>query len=171
MHEHVCSARADDPSQPQPQRLMRAFHRVLHSNRQLMLRRLGDHGSHPGQAMCLRELSRNDGITQRDLAELLDVARPTVTVMLQKMEKAGLIERRADATDQRFTRIFLTEEGRRLHAEMHRMFEEISAEVIGSMAEEDVAELVRLLDLVNDNIQAALANRGPATEPALPVEE
>ena len=49
--------------------------------------------------MRLRFLSVNDGITQRDLAEALHVARPTVTKMLNAMEKAGLVRRRPDAAD------------------------------------------------------------------------
>ena len=42
----------------------------------LMMQALADHGIHPGQAMCLRLLIANDGITQRDLARALHVAPP-----------------------------------------------------------------------------------------------
>jgi len=169
--DHVTSHPPNDQARPLPQRVFAAFHQVMHSNRQLMSRKLGEHGAHPGQAFCLRELARNDGITQRDLAEQLKVTRPTVTVMLQKMEKSGLIERRSDERDQRYTRIYLTEAGATLHREMRRMLDEMVAEVIGPLSEKDQAELVRLLDALNDNIVAALGESAHAHSPLEPLTE
>jgi len=146
----------DLASRPLPYQVFGAFHQLMHASRQLMARRLSERGAHPGQTFCLRELAREDGIAQRDLAERLNVARPTVTVMLQKMERAGLIERRSDEQDQRFVRIYLTEQGRALNDEMRRQLDEMIADVIAPLAEEDQRELVRLLGALNDNIREAL---------------
>ena len=93
-------------------RVFRAFMRTLRLHRQLMSRTMAEHGAHPGQAMCLHLLASNDGITQRDLAEALHLARPTVSKMLRGMEKAGLVGRQPDAADQRLTRVYLTPAGR-----------------------------------------------------------
>ena len=146
----------DLSSRPLPYQVFGAFHQLIHSNRQLMVRRLTEHGAHPGQTFCLRELARDDGITQSELAERLKVARPTVTVMLQKMQKAGLIERRSDEQDQRYTRIYLTDAGRALHDEMHRQVDEMISDVFSPLSEKDQAELLRLLNALNDNIALAL---------------
>ena len=98
--------------------VFRAFMSVLHQHRRLMMRALADRGIHPGQALCLRLLVANDGIAQRDLADAMHVARPTVTKMLHSMEKAKLVRRRPDADDQRLTRVYLTAAGRAEEKEM-----------------------------------------------------
>lgn len=133
-----------------------AFMRAMHAHRQLMSRKMSAHGIPPAQMFCLREVAHNPGITQRDLAEKLNVSRPTLTVMLHKMEKAGLVERRADEHDQRFTRIGLASEGAGVHDEMHSVVTEVVAEMVGPLSELDRLELARLLGLLGDNMTAAL---------------
>jgi len=139
-----------------PWRVFSQFYRAMQGHRQLMSHLLAERGIHPAQAICMRELAHNDGVTQRDLAEILSVSRPTVTVMLQKMERAGLVERHVDETDQRFTRIHLTEAGWREHEEMHRLLDRFVAETIGPLTEDDQRGFERLLALLNDNMAAAL---------------
>lgn len=138
-----------------------AFNRATHSHRQLMMRKVAEHHVHQAQMFCIKALSAHDGITQRDLAELLNVSRPTVTVMLQKMQKAGLVERRVDEKDQRYTRIFLTQEGWAIHEQMHDILEEIVAVGIGPMTEKDQRDLARLLGILGDNIQDAIEAMPP----------
>jgi DNA-binding MarR family transcriptional regulator len=134
----------------------RAYVSTLHAYRRLMARSIATHEVSPAQSMALKEIGHNDGITQRDLAERLRISRPTLTVMLQKMEKAALVERLADVSDQRFTHLHLTAEGRALHERMHGVMGKMVSEVIGPLSETDRAELTRLLGLVHDNINTAL---------------
>ncbi|MBS5123711.1 MAG: MarR family transcriptional regulator [Blautia sp.] len=68
-------------------------------------------GIHPGQIPILLLLAKRVEMSQREIAEELCVKPPTVNVMVQRMEKAGLIGRRHDEKDQRITRIFLTDQG------------------------------------------------------------
>jgi len=56
--------------------VFRAFLAALRLHRQLMVKTLAGHGTHPGQAVCLRLLATHDGITQRDLATALHLSRP-----------------------------------------------------------------------------------------------
>lgn len=139
----------------QAQRAWFAFHRAMLGHRQLMIQKLAEEGIPPGQAMMLRELAHNDGIAQRDLAERMHVARPTVTVMLQKMERAGLVERRPDEDDQRVTRVHVTEAGRALQLTMRSSFAVIVEAAMGSLTEAEQAELERLLGILGDNFAAA----------------
>ena len=138
-----------------------AFSRAMHAHRQLMMRKLAEHDTPPAQIFCVKALSRNDGITQRDLAEVLHIARPTTTVMLQKMEKAGLVERRVDERDQRYTRIYLTQRGRALHDEIHDILDEIVESGIGPMPKKDQTEFARLLGEFAENIDTKLAAAAP----------
>ena len=87
---------------------------MMHVNRQILLRVMAaEQGGRPGRAGVLRVLTKHEGISQRELADLLHLSPPTVTTMLQKMEQDALIERWTDETDQRLTRIRLTQAGRR----------------------------------------------------------
>lgn len=140
-------------------RVFRAFLRALRLHRQFMIATLADHDSHSGQAICLRFLSANDGITQRDLADALHLARPTVTKMLQAMEKVGLVERRADEADQRLTRVRLTAAGRKLEVELRTVSAALVNKTIGALNERDRGELERLLDALSGNISAAITAR------------
>jgi DNA-binding MarR family transcriptional regulator len=145
-----------DESAPLEYQVFHQLRTVMQAHKHLMLKRLADKDTHPGQAMCLWVLAKNDGMSQRDLAQMLGVARPTVTIMLQKMEKAGLVERQSDEHDQRFTRIFITPAGKTLHEALGKVHAEVVAVTIGPMAETDQRELQRLLHVVEENIASAL---------------
>jgi DNA-binding MarR family transcriptional regulator len=134
-----------------------AFHQAVLGYRQLLLRGMAEHGLHPGQAFAVGEISHRDGITQAELAESLGVSRPTVTVMLQKLEKQGVIERRTDTDDQRYTRIYLTAEGRARYRVMHTVLGELAEKMVEPMSASDRVELVRLLGILSGNMQAALS--------------
>lgn len=144
--------------------VFQAFKRTMHLQRQLMARMLvekGAEGIHPAQAGCLHVLKDHDGVSQRDLANMLHLARPTVTTMLQAMERSGLIARRVDAHDQRLTRVFLTDDGRELTGRMHSVFGRYMHEAVGSLTEEDRNTLIRLLGTISDGLARALAATPP----------
>lgn len=72
---------------------------------------MAEHGVHPGQIPILILLAEHKEMSQKEIAGELHVKPPTVNVMVQRMEKAGLVGRKHDEKDQRVTRIFLTEKG------------------------------------------------------------
>ncbi len=137
-------------------RVFRAFLNALRLHRQLMIAALSDIDTHPGQAFCLRFLSANDGVTQRDLADSLHLAKPTVSKMLQAMEKAGAIERRPDEHDQRLTRVHLTPVGHRLETKLRAVSAAQINETVGSLPEGDRRELGRLLEALSASISTAI---------------
>jgi DNA-binding MarR family transcriptional regulator len=136
-------------------RVFRAFLTTLRLHKQQMMKALSAHGMHPGQAICLRSLAAHDGITQRDLAETLHLARPTITKMLQSLERAGVVERRPDLDDQRLMRVYLTDRGRDLEAEMRTVAAEYIGATIGTLPENDRRELARLLEALGDSFARA----------------
>jgi DNA-binding MarR family transcriptional regulator len=136
-------------------RVFRAFLGTAKLHVHLMMRTLADSGTHPGQLMCLRLLTVNDGAAQRDLADMLHVARPTVTKMLQGMEKSGLVERRPDEADQRLTRVHLTAAGRSAATEMSVVAAKYVNATIATLPEDDRRELARLLEELGASITRA----------------
>jgi DNA-binding MarR family transcriptional regulator len=74
-------------------------------------------GLAPGQFMVLIELWREDGLSQRDLVERLDVEQATIANTLARMERDGLISRAPHQGDARIKLIRLTPKARRIEAE------------------------------------------------------
>jgi MarR family transcriptional regulator, transcriptional regulator for hemolysin len=62
------------------------------------------------QWWVLNNLYFNEGITQSELADLLDVERPTLGRLLDRLEVKGWIARQADRHDRRAKRVYLTGE-------------------------------------------------------------
>jgi len=155
-HGSNCALPQPDGVDPLSYAVFGAYMRSLHLHRQLIGKLLSEADTHPGQAFCLRMLAANDGITQRDLAEAMQLSRPAVTTMLQRMQKAGLIVRRADDADQRLMRVYLTDGGRTLAAQMRETFAVYISTAFDSMTVKDRRELERLLGIVAQNTEAAL---------------
>lgn len=109
-------------------------------------------GVYPGQPYLLFALGRQDGQSQKELAEKLYLKAATITVMLNRMEKAKLIVRRSDKEDQRISRVYLTDEGRELLAKVKEMLKTIEAECFSNFTVEEQLLLRRLLMQMKDNL-------------------
>jgi MarR family transcriptional regulator, transcriptional regulator for hemolysin len=88
--------------------------------------------------------------TQIQLAELADLDKTTMVVTMDKLEKAGLAERRPSSADRRARVIHVTEEGRRVVAEGTKIVDRVHGEVLAELpaGERDAFAdaLVRLVD-------------------------
>jgi len=91
-------------------------------------------GIHCGQGIALRQLWRTDGLTQSELAHRLHVAPATVTIALQRMERIGLIKRRSDQRDQRVSRVFLTDRGRSLRANVEGNWSKLEEQMLAGFS-------------------------------------
>ena len=73
------------------------------------------------QWWVLAYLSREDGMTQSQLAEELDLGKVAVGGLIDRLEKSGLVRRDADATDRRVNRVFLEPKSKQLIARMRKV--------------------------------------------------
>ena len=95
---------------------------------------LSEVGLHPGQEMVLIELWESDGLRGGELAERLGVEPPTVTKMLRRLERCGLVERCQDPQDARSFRAYLTDEGRSLEGPVTRIWERVEERTFAGMS-------------------------------------
>lgn len=65
-------------------------------------------GLTPAQWKVILVLNMMDGLTQREIAEKINIDGSTLVPVIDKMEQGGLVERKADTKDRRNNRIFLT---------------------------------------------------------------
>ncbi len=113
---------------------------------------LAEVGLHVGQEMVLLRLWRQDGLSPSELAEALGVEPPTVTNMLSRMERGGLLERRRDPQDARCTRVYLTERGRELREPVERCWEAVEKRAFAGITAEEKTLLRGLLLRIHDNL-------------------
>ncbi len=122
--------------------------------------------SRAGQGRLLGILLENDGITQRELQDLVFVRSGSLSEVLGKLEAAGLVERRASAEDRRMMRVFLTELGaREAHACANRRAEAISG-LFGCLNEQEKEQLLGLVTRVNAHMEKSMPReQGPFHRP------
>jgi DNA-binding MarR family transcriptional regulator len=125
---------------------------VHKAHRQLAEAALNKLGVHTGQEMILLQLWIEEGIPQSQLAASMEVEPPTATKMLQRMERAGLIERRTDPTDARVSRVYLTERGRALEQPILDVWKQLETQTVAGLSLTEQALLHRLLMQVLTNL-------------------
>jgi len=99
----------------------------------------------PSHGDILMFLYREDSLSIKMLAERVHRTQPTVTVLVNKLEKLGYVERSKSAEDSRVTLIRLTEQGRQLKPIFEQVSETIQDMVYGGMTDEQAEQLESLL--------------------------
>ena len=115
---------------------------------------LAEHGLHVGQEMVLAELWQDDGLRVGELAARLGVEPPTVTKMLRRLERCGLVERRQDPSDARSLRVYLTDEGRALEEPVLRCWEKVEEITLAGLNEAERRSFRNLLIRVRMNLDS-----------------
>jgi DNA-binding MarR family transcriptional regulator len=112
-------------------------------------------GLYRGQPRVLFALWDQEGVTQRELADQLSLTPATITKMLQRMEKSGFITRKQDPGDQRISRVYLTEAGRQVKAQVENVWETMEAETFENLTSEERSLLHRFFIQIRDNLAHA----------------
>jgi DNA-binding MarR family transcriptional regulator len=109
------------------------------------------------QWRVLAALNFHPGITQAVLASLLDVEAITVGRMIDRLQKAGLVERRPDPADRRAWLLFITPPAQQLLGELQKTAETLMSETLRNFAPEEFEQLVVLLNRLRGNLVAETA--------------
>ncbi|OEE85910.1 MarR family transcriptional regulator [Enterovibrio norvegicus FF-162] len=100
--------------------------------------------------MCLWE---EEGVTQRQIAKKAKVESSTTTRTLDKLEKLGLVERRADPESRRNYRIYLTDKGRDLQAVISPLPLAVNQAMLADLSPNETEQLVSLLRKIVDKVE------------------
>jgi len=107
---------------------------------------------YPGQEFLLLNLWPQDGLTHSEVAEHLCVQPATITRMLDRLVKTGLVQRRTDAQDQRVSRVYLTEKGQQLLKPIEQIWDELEQISFANLTLEERLLLRRILLQVYKNL-------------------
>ncbi|MBR1602798.1 MAG: MarR family transcriptional regulator [Synergistaceae bacterium] len=84
-------------------------------------------------------------IRQVDIEEHFYISNPTVTRVLQNLEKKGMIERRSNPNDNRSKVICLTEQAKSMADLLYKLGDELEDRITGNLTQKDKQDLLRLL--------------------------
>ena len=110
------------------------------------------------QWQVLTLLVRNRGINQGGLAELLEVEPITLGRMIDRLQDAKLVERRADPADRRAWRLFMTDKGLDLLEQLKPLAREAYEEALDGVSADERTMVMDVLERMRTN----LSRRQPA---------
>lgn len=102
---------------------------------------------------------RDREVYQRDIEKKFSVRRPTMTAILQLMEKNGLLERTRDENDARLKRLCLTPLALEIHERHDREIDEFEARIREGISEQELSSFFGTLDRIYDNVAKAEKER------------
>lgn len=106
------------------------------------------------QARLLLLLNRFPGENQSFYAERLEVEPITLCRMVDRLEEAGLIERRRDPADRRAWRLHLTAKSRQTTERLQQRVDSLVEEMLDGLSVGEQRELERLLKAIGSNLAA-----------------
>jgi len=138
------------------------IHDVSRLRRVAVDRALKPLGITRAQWWVLAFLSRRDGMTQTALAADLDLTKVAVGGLLDRMEAAGFIERRADRSDGRARRVHLTRAGAKMVSAIRESVETVELEILNRVSDEALTQATETLRTLKETLLEILGGEPEA---------
>jgi DNA-binding MarR family transcriptional regulator len=117
-------------------------------------------GTTRAQWIVLFRLRQQEGLSQVDLAEVLELQPISLVRLLDRLVEHGLLERRSDPKDRRANRLFLTASGRQLVDELDSLRDAIATDVLQDVPASAIETSLKTLRDIKERI------KGVAEQPA-----
>jgi MarR family transcriptional regulator, transcriptional regulator for hemolysin len=124
-----------------------------------LLRNYIDHrakgrGTTRAQWIVLFRLREQEGLSQVDLADVLELQPISLVRLLDRLVEHGLVERRHDPRDRRTNRLFLTASGRQLADDLDSLRDSIAADVLQDISVAAIETTLETLGDIKDRIKS-----------------
>lgn len=103
-------------------------------------------GLDPAPLSALLKLWRQDGLTITELGDKLFLKASTITSLVDRMERDGLVRRERNQEDRRVVRVYLTEKAKNLKGQFPSFEDHIQSQIKDHFSQEETDELIRLLN-------------------------
>ena len=100
------------------------------------------------QWLVLARLNRRPGASQSELAEMMEVEKASAGRMVDRLERKGWVERRADPVDRRINRLYLTAEAEKISQRMRAVAEQTVGDALIDLSGEQAEQLALLMTAV-----------------------
>lgn len=128
-------------------------------------RRIKALGLTRAQWWVLTHLFRGDGVSQTELAETLEIEKPTLGRLLDRLEAKGWVRREHDARDRRVWRVHLSDEVEPALRTMRAIAAELRRDALAGMSPPERERFVDVLLAIKSNLQR-MQWGAPAAAPA-----
>lgn len=112
-------------------------------------------GTTRAQWIVLFRLRQQEGLSQVDLAEVLELQPISLVRLLDRLVENGLLERRPDPKDRRANRLHLTRAGRKLVDDLDSLRDSIAADVLRDIPAEAIRASLETLVDIKDRIKSS----------------
>jgi DNA-binding MarR family transcriptional regulator len=106
------------------------------------------------QWRAIKVLHHREGIRQSELAEFLEMEPIAVGRVIDRLQAAGFVERRADPKDRRCWRLFATEQARGVVDDMVQIARELRRDVTRNVDIAELQQVLEVLERIKANLQA-----------------
>ncbi|MEM9776043.1 MAG: MarR family transcriptional regulator [Chloroflexota bacterium] len=132
--------------------------RLGHAHRRLVENCLqaADAGIHRGQAPLLFALHQEDGQSNAELTQWLNVSQPTTSNIVKRMQKSGMVVKKRDDSDERVTRVYLTEQGRLAAKVVQETIQQINQIMNAGLSADEIATCISIFKKIEANIERSL---------------
>ncbi len=109
----------------------------------------------------LHELAHREEMSQAELEQHLGVEGAVITRIVKQLEAAGMVSRRPDPQDNRYTLVALTPEARRMQtgSEAMEFRQNFGAALMSGLDESERAQLLKLIKRVSENVSTFQQNK------------
>ncbi|MEO1793958.1 MAG: MarR family transcriptional regulator [Pseudomonadota bacterium] len=121
-------------------------------------RRVRDLGLTRAQWVVIARLKTRPGLSQSEVADILEIEKATAGRLIDRMEAKGWIERSADRNDRRINRLHLTREALRLHEVIWPIAEGTVDDAMAGLQKRDEEQLRRIMTHIKGELQALLVH-------------
>ncbi|MBQ1368823.1 MAG: MarR family transcriptional regulator [Firmicutes bacterium] len=97
-------------------------------------------------------IEESSNVSQRDLAESLNVTPAAVAVTLKKLEKNGIISKTTSETDNRYNELSITEKGRQIVKDSKKAFRSTDMQIFKDFTTEEMEQLLSFLGRMEANL-------------------
>jgi MarR family transcriptional regulator for hemolysin len=134
-----------------------------------LLRNYIDHraksrGTTRAQWIVLFRLRQQEGLSQVDLAEVLELQPISLVRLLDRLVEHGLLERRHDPRDRRANRLFLTVAGRQLVDDLDGLRDAIATDVLQEIRTEALETSLNVLRDIKERVKGIADTHGIAAK-------
>lgn len=135
---------------------VRMTHRAL---QRYLQQHIEPHGVTPGMWYFLRALWHEDGLTQRELSDIVGTMEPTTLTAIRAMEKNGLVTRTRSEQDRRKINIHLTSRGLALRDELLPLARKVVDHAVEGFSDREREGLMQYLGLIQRNLARHIEER------------
>jgi len=115
-------------------------------------RRVKDLGLTRAQWWVLTHLFRSNGVSQTELAEMLEVEKPTLGRLIDRLEAKGWVRRESDERDRRVWRVFLTADAEPAMRSMREVAAGLRRDALAGLSASERDQFVDTLTAIKANL-------------------